>query len=48
VCKSYPFQIKDKKLVQMSDKMFPVYWDTKGFEAIVKTCLRKDEAEWKF
>jgi len=48
VCKSYPFQMSDGKLVQMSDKMCPVDWDTKEFEAMMTTHLKKDEAEWKF
>ena len=48
VCKSYPFQIKNGKLIQMSDKMCPVDWDTKEFEAMMSTHLKKDEDEWKF
>lgn len=48
VCKSYPFQMKDGKLTQMSDKMCPVDWDTREFETMMKTHLKKDEAEWKF
>ncbi len=48
VCKSYPFQMKDGKLAQMSDKMCPVDWDTKEFETMMKIHLKKDEAEWKF
>ena len=48
VCKSYPFQLLDDKLIQMDDKMCPVDWDTKEFEAMMVTHLKKDEAEWKF
>ena len=48
VCKSYPFQMKNGKLIQMSDKMCPVDWDTKEFEAMMTTHLKKDEDEWKF
>ena len=48
VCKSYPFQMKNGKLIQMRDKMCPVEWDIKEFEAIMSTHLKKDEDEWKF
>ena len=48
VCKSYPFQMKNEKLIQMSSKMCPVEWDTKEFEAMMLTHLKKDEDEWKF
>ncbi len=48
VCKSYPFQMKNGKLIQMSDKMCPVEWNTKEFEAMMSTHLKKDEDEWKF
>ena len=48
VCKSYPFQMKNEKLIQMSDKMCPVEWNNKEFEAIMSTHLKKDEDEWKF
>ena len=48
VCKSYPFQMKNGKLIQMSDKMCPVEWNTKEFEVMMSTHLKKDEAEWKF
>jgi Fe-S-cluster containining protein len=48
VCKSYPFQMKDEKLIQMSSKMCSVEWDTKEFEAMMSTHLKKDEYEWKF
>ena len=48
VCKSYPFQMKDKKLVQMNSKMCPVDWDTEKFESMMTTHLKKDEDEWKF
>ncbi|MDH3279420.1 MAG: YkgJ family cysteine cluster protein [Nitrosopumilus sp.] len=48
VCKSYPFQMKNGKLIQMSSKMCPVEWDTKEFEAMMSTHLKKDEDEWVF
>ncbi len=48
VCKSYPFQMKSGKLIQMSDKMCPVEWNTKEFEAMMTTHLKKDKDEWKF
>ena len=48
VCKSYPFQMKNGKLIQMSDKMCPVEWDTEEFEDMMSTYLKKDEDEWKF
>ena len=48
VCKSYPFQIKNGKLVQMDSKMCPVDWDTREFESMMAIHLKKDEAEWKF
>ncbi|MDE1844056.1 MAG: YkgJ family cysteine cluster protein [Thaumarchaeota archaeon] len=48
VCKSYPFQILDGKLIQMDSKMCPVDWDTKEFDAMMSTHIKKDEAEWKF
>jgi len=48
VCKSYPFQMKDGKLIQMKDKMCPVEWNIKEFEAVMPTHLKKDEDEWKF
>jgi len=48
VCKSYPFQMQDGKLIQMSDKMCPVDWDTKEFETMMAIHLKKDEDEWKF
>jgi len=48
VCKSYPFQMKNGKLIQMRDKMCPVEWDIKEFEGIMSTHLKKDEDEWKF
>ncbi len=48
VCKSYPFQMKNGKVIQMSDKMCPVEWNTKEFEAMMSTHLKKDEDEWKF
>ncbi|MFZ1077612.1 MAG: YkgJ family cysteine cluster protein [Nitrosotalea sp.] len=49
VCKSYPFQLKDGKLIQMDDKLCPVDWDVaKEFETMMTTHLKKDENEWKF
>ena len=48
VCKSYPFQMKDGKLIQMDSKMCPVDWNTKEFEAMMVTHLKKDVDEWKF
>ena len=48
VCKSYPFQLRAGKLVQMDDKMCPIDWDTKEFETMMATHLKKDESEWKF
>ena len=48
VCKSYPFQMRNGKLIQMDDKMCPVDWDAKEFEAMMITHLKKDESEWKF
>ena len=48
VCKSYPFQMQGGKLIQMSDKMCPVDWDTKEFETMMAIHLKKDEDEWKF
>ena len=48
VCKSYPFQIKKGKLIQMSEKMCPVEWDTVEFETMMSIHLKKDEEEWKF
>ena len=48
ICKSYPFQLKNGKLIQMSDKMCPVEWNTKEFKAMMSVHLKKDEYEWKF
>ena len=48
VCKSYPFQMKNGQLIQMSSKMCPTDWATKEFEAMMATHLKKDENEWKF
>ena len=48
VCKSYPFQMTNGKLIQMIDKMCPVEWDAKEFEAMMSTHLKKDKDEWKF
>ena len=48
VCKSYPFQLKNGKLIQMDDKMCPVDWDTTQFESMMRTHLKKDQDEWQF
>lgn len=32
----------------MDSKMCPVDWDTKEFESMMVTHLKKDETEWKF
>jgi hypothetical protein len=48
VCKSYPFQMNDGKLVQMSSKMCPVEWDTTLFEKMMAIHLKKDQDEWRF
>ena len=48
VCKSYPFQIENGRLIQMGDKLCPVDWDTKEFEKMMVSHLEKDEKEWKF
>ena len=48
VCKSYPFQMNNGKLVQMSSKMCPVEWDTAEFEKMMAIHLKKDEDEWRF
>ena len=48
VCKSYPFQMKNGKLIQMSDIMCPVDWDLVAFEKMMIPHLKQDEYEWKF
>jgi len=48
VCKSYPFQMNNGKLIQMSSKMCPVDWDTAEFEKMMAIHLKKDEDEWRF
>lgn len=48
ICKSYPFQMEDGKLIQMNGKLCPVEWDTKEFEKMMRIHLKKDEDEWKF
>jgi hypothetical protein len=48
VCKSYPFEMKNGKLSQMSDIMCPVDWDLTAFEEMMIPHLKKDEYEWKF
>jgi hypothetical protein len=40
--------MKNGKLIQMSDKMCPVEWNTKEFGTMMSTHLKKDEDEWKF
>ena len=48
VCKSYPFQLKNGRLIQMDSKMCPVDWNTDEFETMMTTHLKKDADEWKF
>ena len=48
VCKSYPFEMKNGKLSQMSDIMCPTDWDLIGFKEMMIPHLQKDESEWKF
>jgi Fe-S-cluster containining protein len=48
VCKSYPFQMKNGKLIQMSNIMCPVDWDIVEFEKMMVSHLKEDESEWKF
>ena len=48
VCKSYPFQMKNGKLIQMNNIMCPVDWDVSEFEKMMVAHLKKDESEWKF
>ena len=48
VCKSYPFAMKNGKLIQMDKIMCPVDWDLTEFEKMMVTHLKKDESEWKF
>ncbi len=48
VCKSYPFAIKNGKLIQMSNIMCPVDWELAEFEKMMITHLKKDENEWRF
>ena len=48
VCKSYPFEMKDGKLSQMSDIMCPTDWDLTSFGEMMMPHLKKDESEWKF
>ena len=48
VCKSYPFEMKDEKLSQMSDIMCPTDWDLIGFKEMMIPHLKKDESEWVF
>jgi len=48
VCKSYPFSIKNGKLIQMNNIMCPVDWDLTEFEKMMTSHLKKDESEWKF
>ena len=48
VCKSYPFSMKNGKLVQMGNIMCPVDWNLAKFEKMMVSHLKKDESEWKF
>ncbi|MBT8242466.1 MAG: YkgJ family cysteine cluster protein [Nitrosopumilus sp.] len=48
VCKSYPFAMKNGKLIQMANIMCPVDWDLAEFEKMMVNHLKKDEHEWKF
>jgi Fe-S-cluster containining protein len=48
VCKSYPFSMKNGKLIQMDNIMCPVDWDLAEFEKMMVRHLKKDESEWKF
>jgi Fe-S-cluster containining protein len=48
VCKSYPFEMKNGKLSQMSDIMCPTDWGLTGFEDMMIPHLKKDESEWNF
>ena len=48
VCKSYPFTMKNGKLIQMDKIMCPVDWDLAEFEKMMVAHLKKDESEWKF
>jgi len=48
VCKSYPFEIKNGELSQMSDIMCPTDWDLTSFKEMMVPHLQKDESEWKF
>ncbi len=48
VCKSYPFSMKNGKLIQMDNIMCPVDWDLAEFEKMMTSHLTKDESEWKF
>lgn len=48
VCKSYPFEMKNGMLSQMSEIMCPTDWDLAGFKEMMIPHLKKDESEWKF
>jgi len=48
VCKSYPFEMKNGELSQMTDIMCPTDWDLTGFKEMMVPHLQKDESEWKF
>ena len=48
VCKSYPFGLKNGKLIQMDDIMCPTDWDTSAFESMMSIHLKKDKEEWQF
>jgi len=48
VCKSYPFEMKDGKLSQMSDIMCPTDWNLDAFEKMMISHLKEDKSEWEF
>jgi len=48
VCKSYPFEMKDGKLSQMSDIMCPTDWNLDEFEKMMIPHLKEDKSEWEF
>jgi len=48
VCKSYPFTMKNGKLIQMENIMCPVDWDITEFEKMMSSHLKKDKSEWEF
>jgi len=48
VCKSYPFEMKDGKLSQMTDIMCPTDWNLDEFEKMMIPHLKEDKSEWEF